>query len=331
MSRSAPRSALRVPALVLGLALGLAGCSQIELGRLYFANSGTQARLDAALPARLPFREQNGWIIVQASVNGAPPVDFVLDTGASMLAILTGPKTEALGFDMSQVRRIGGEGLAAITAAVQPGLDIDFGPVALLDQTALAIPVATVKCAADIQDPPFSGVIGHELFDRYVVEIDHGRGEVVLHDPDTYEYRGDGHVVAADISGRQPFVQARVRGPEGGEYEARLHVDSGAGIDLSLFPQANPSIVVPPGGKESKACFVGGLARYQTGSSVRLALGDAPAVETPASYSIGDEVIDAGQHGRIGSRFLARYDVVFDYRRGRMILEPRQVPPAAAP
>lgn len=331
MERSA--TPLRAPALALALSLslGLASCSQVQLARLYFANSGTEARLDAPLPARLPFREHEGWIVVQASVDGSPPIDFVVDTGASMLAILTGPATAALDFDMGGLRRIGGEGVATVTAAVQEGLDIDFGPVALLDQTVLAIPLEGVLCDVAIKPPPFSGVIGHELFDRYVVEIDHDRGELVLHDPDTYEYRGDGLVVPADISGRQPFVEASVQGPGGTRYQARLHVDTGAGIDLSLFPQAHPGIAVPPEGEETSACFVGGLARYRGGEPVQVSLAGGPAVATPVRYSIGDEVIDDGQHGRIGARFLARYDVVFDYRRGRMILEPRTAPPAAAP
>ena len=317
--------------LALALSLGLASCSQIELGRIYFANHGTEARLDSPLPVRLPFREHKGWIVVQASINGSPPMDFVVDTGASMITLLTSAKTDALKLDMSGLRRIAGEGVATVTAAVQPGLDIDFGPVALLDQTVLAIPLDRVLCDKGIEAPPFSGVIGHELFSRYVVEVDHARGEIVLHDPETYDYRGDGLVVPADISGRQPFVQAQVQGPDGARYDARLHVDSGAGIDLSLFPQAHEAIKVPAGGKETTACFVGGLARYQSGTSVQLALAGAPAVQTPASYSIGDEVIDTGQHGRLGARFLSRYDVVYDYRRGRIILEPRSGPPVAAP
>lgn len=310
-------------AAAVGLALCLSACDQITMARLYFANNGTDVQLKQALPLTLPFREENGWVIVAARVNGAP-ADFVLDTGASMLAILTSAKTEALGLDMSEVRRIGdADSLAAIQAAVQPSVDIDFGPLALPGQTVLAIPVETLKCSGEIPEPPFQGVIGHELFHRYVVEINYDRGEVVLHDPGTYRYTGTGEVVPAEISGRQPFVQAHVTAADGKAYDARLHVDSGAGIDLSLFPQTHEGIVVPAGGDTRNACFVGGLAKYHTGSSVRLGFGGGNAVTTPADYSIGDEIIDAGQNGRLGSRFLRRYNVVFDYSRGQMILEPR--------
>jgi hypothetical protein len=324
MSRHRTSRRLHRAVAAIVLALGVAGCDQIELGRLYFANNGTEARLAGALPATMRFREDNGWIIVQARVNGAGPVDFVLDTGAGMIAILDSERTNALKMDMSEVRRLGSpDQLAAPTAAVQRDMDIDFGPVVLLDQTVLAIPLETVMCSDEVRDVPFQGVIGHELFHRYVVEINYDRGEVVLHDPDAYRYTGKGEIVEADISGRQPFVQARVTAPDGARYDARLHVDSGAGIDLSLFPQAHDAIKLPAGGSTKSGCFVGGLAKYQTGSSVDLDFGGGRTVSTPVDYSIGDEVIDTGQHGRIGSRFLRRHNVVFDYSRGRMILEPR--------
>ena len=332
MNTLKPTARHTVLACLLALLLqGLAGCSQTEMLRLYFANSGTQARLDQPLPLRIPFREHEGWVLVKASINGAPPLDFVLDTGAGMLTVLTGPKTGSLPFDMRLVRRIGGDGVAGITAAVQQDLDIDFGPVTLLGQTALAVPLDTVLCDESIQEPPFQGVIGHELFHRYVVEIDHARSEVVLHDPDTYRYTGNGHVVPLDISSRHAYAKARVHGPEGADYEARLHVDSGAGIFLSLFPQTHEAIEVPAGGEEAVACFVGGLARYQTGSSVTLGLGDAPGVETPVRYSLGDEIIDTGQHGRIGARYLARFNVVYDFPGERMFLSPRTAGGQAGP
>lgn len=312
-------------ALLLG---SLASCGQAEMIRLYFANNGTEVRLDSPLPLRLPYTEHEGWIVVQASVNGSPPVPFVLDTGASMLTILTAPDTEALGLDMGGLRRIGGEGVSAITAAVQQGLELDFGPLALLDQTVLAIPMDNILCSDQVRPPPFRGVIGHELFGRYVVEVDHARGEVVLHDPADFEYRGDGVELPIEISARHAYVRSQVQAPDGAAYEARLHVDTGAGIHLSLFPQAHEAIVVPAGGEDVAGCFVGGLASYRRGEPVRLGLGQAPPVEVPVRYSTGDEVIKRGQHGRLGARFLADYNVVYDFPGKRIILAPRAVTPS---
>lgn len=313
-------------------ALAAAGCTQLELLRLYTANEDTQVVLEQPLPLTLPFREDNGWIIVQASVDGSAPVDFVVDTGASMLAILTSDATRALPLDMRGLRRLGdADDLAAPTAAVQPALDLDFGPLTFPDQTVLAIPLDTLVCGEGIRTPPFAGVIGHELFSRYVVEVDYDRGVLVLHDPATYEYRGDGEIVPTRIRSRQPFVTARVQGPDGAAYDATLHVDSGAGIDLSLFPQSDPRIVAA-GDREGRGCFVGGLATYREGSSVQLGFAaDGARATVPAAYATGAEVIDGDQNGRLGSRFLRRYNVVFDYSRERMILAPRHTPVPADP
>lgn len=314
---------LRTP-LAIAVIATLASCSQIELAQLYYANSGTEVRLEQPLPLTLPFREDHGWVLLPASVNGKPEVDFVLDTGASMLALLAGEKTKALGLDMSGVKRLGSEDqLAAPTGAPQYGMDIDFGPLALLDQTALAIPVETLKCVAQVRDAPFVGVVGHELLSRYVVAIDYDRKVVVLHDPDTYEYTGNGRIVAADISGRQPFVDAAVTAPDGSSYTARMHVDSGAGITASLFPQTSEQIVMPKTGKERSGCFVGGEATYLAGNSVDFSLGGGAPLTIPVEYSTGKEVIDTDQNGRLGAKFLRNYNVIFDYSRERMILEPR--------
>jgi hypothetical protein len=310
------------PLLAATCALLATGCDQLALLRLYYANESTETRLDAPLPATLPFRDVDGWILVPAQVGGRGPVDFVLDSGAGMLSLLIGPDSP-LAFDMTQARKLGADDdLGAPVAAPQPGLDIDLGPVALLDQTALAIPLDTVKCTPQTPTPPFVGVLGHELFTRYTVAVNYDRHEVTLHDPDTYQYTGKGQVLPLHFDNRQPFIDATVTSPAGASYPVRLHVDSGANLDLSLFTGSRPEIV-PAGAERGEACFAGGKAEYQRGSTVRLSFGDEAGVELPAQYSIGREVRDDGQHGRLGTRFLRRYNVVFDYARERLILEPR--------
>ncbi len=316
---------LRAALLLASISL-LPACEQIEMGMLYMANEGTEAKLAHALPLTLRMKEVDGWVMLPARINGSQPVDFVLDTGASVLALIDSDRTRHLGLDMAGAKRLGGEGdLASPTGARQDGLSIDFGGVTLEDQSAFAIPLSSLQCIGDrAVVPPFQGVIGHDLFRRFTVEVNRDRGVVVLHDPETYVYRGSGRIVPAEISGRQPFVEARIAPPSGPPYRARLHVDSGAGIDLSLFPSTSEAIKPPPGGRTKSACFVGGRATYNVGTSVGLVLGKGAATQTPADYALGKEIIDAGQNGRIGARFLARFNVVFDYARERIILEPRR-------
>lgn len=310
--------------LALSACLLLPGCNRVELARLYFANSGTAVELVRPLPLTLPYRDVDGWVLLPARVNGRAPVDFVLDTGASVVALIADERTAHLGLDMRDVRRLGAnDDLAAPVGARQDGLAIDFGGVVLQEQAALAIPAGSLDCKGQGTQAPFNGVIGHDLFRRFTVEVNRDRGTVTLHDPMRYHYTGRGRIVPATIEGRQPFVDATVGSPAGGAYRARLHVDSGAGIDLTLFPGSSPAIRAPRGGRVREACFVGGRAAYTVGAPVRVGLaGDATT--TPVDYAVGREVVASGQNGRLGARFLARFNVVFDYARERIILEPRR-------
>lgn len=315
--------------LMLAAALALAGCHQLDLARLYLANHGTRATLTRPLPLTLPYRDVDGWVLLPARVNGGAPVDFVLDTGASVVALIADARTAHLRLDMGDVRRLGApDDLAAPVGARQDGLAIDFGGVVLEDQAALAIPAGTLDCTGRGRAAPFNGVIGHDLFRRFTVEVDRDRGTVTLHDPATYRYHGTGRILPAAIEGRQPFVDAIVDTPGQMPYRARLHVDSGAGIDLTLFPGTGPDVKAPAGGRPREACFVGGRATYLAGDPVVVGLAGT-ATTTPVEYATGREVVASGQHGRLGARFLSRFNVVFDYARERIILEPRRAPRAA--
>lgn len=318
------RRQMMIGTLTLAASLSLAGCNQVELARLYLANNGTAVEVTKPLPLTLPYKDVDGWVLLPARVNDHASVDFVLDTGASVVALIADQRTAHLDLDMRGVRRLGApDDLAAPVGARQSGLTIDFGGVVLEDQTALAIPAESLDCTGKQSAAPFNGVIGHDLFRRFTVEVNRDRGTVTLHDPDTYHYAGRGRIVSARIDGRQPFIDARVAPQAGAPYRARLHVDSGAGIDLTLFPGSSPLIKAPPGGRRREACFVGGRAAYTVGAPVHLDLAGA-ATTTPVEYATDREVIASGQNGRLGARFLARFNVVFDYARERIILEPRR-------
>jgi hypothetical protein len=309
--------------LLAASAFALASCDQVELARLYLGNSYTDAEARRPLPLTLPLKEVDGWMIVDAKVNGKAPVGFVLDTGASVVALIDSERTRHLGLDMRNVRRLGSaDDLAAPTGARQEGLDIDFGGLVLKDQTALAIPAASLGCKDEARKAPFDGVIGHDLFRRYTVVVDRDAGTVTFHEPKRYKYEGTGTIVPAPLSSRQPFVDAKIAPAKTSTF-VRLHVDTGAGIDVTLFPGTSPAIKAPESGPVRSACFVGGKANYRIGAPIGVGLGGRTTI-TPVEYALDGEVVASGQQGRIGAKFLARYNLVIDYARERIILEPRR-------
>ncbi|HWU51799.1 MAG TPA: hypothetical protein VN153_03200, partial [Tahibacter sp.] len=95
-----PAARAKQAALALVAALSLAGCSQLDLTRLYLANNGSPAELGRPLPITLPYRDVDGWILLPAKVNSRAPIEFVLDTGASVVALIADERTAHLGLDL---------------------------------------------------------------------------------------------------------------------------------------------------------------------------------------------------------------------------------------
>jgi hypothetical protein len=323
--KSRSHRSIRLASAASAMLLPIGGCSQIDLIRLYVANNGTDVQTAASLPQALPFKDAEGYILLPASINGAAPIDFVLDTGADIPTLLAGPRTRHLALSMKGARKLGPAGdLAAPVGSRQDGLDIDFGGVVFKRQTAIAIDEAGLACRGPgSPKAPFAGVIGHDLFRRFTVEVNRDRGLVVLHDPQSFRYRGTGSIVPLEFDGRQIYARATVAPLGGTPFRARLHVDTGSNTALSLAPGTKAEIAAPAAGEIKSACFAGGRADYRVGAPVRLELGGVAAT-TPVQYALGRELGSSSNNGRIGAPYLARYNVIFDYARKRMILEERQ-------
>jgi hypothetical protein len=168
-------------------------------------------------------------------------------------------------------------------------------------------------------------VIGHDFFRRFTVEVNRDRGTVVLHHPASFDYRGSGRIVPLEFDGRQIYARAAVTSAASPPYEARLHVDTGASGQLVLIPGSKPEITAPKTGDTKFACFAGGSAAYRVGAPVNLDIAGA-RTSSPVHYALGKEVGRSHEDGRIGAPLLARFNVIFDYSRKRMILEPRLAP-----
>lgn len=308
---------------VLAAGLLLAGCGGTQGLQLLAASHYANFEWQGALPITLPTRESNGWILVRGQVNGLNSVEFVLDTGAPITVLLAEPNMASI--DLSELRRFGGANdLAAPTGAIQRNVALDFGPLRLVRHTVLAIPAQQIGCRVPGQNLPFGGVLGYELYNRFAVEIDRDAGVIRLHDPRHIAKVAQGIALPLEFTDRHPFVMARVQLPDAKFADVKLHLDSGAGSDLTLIPGSHPAITLPASGKDEASCFVGGQTRYRRGEPITLQLGSLPARSVPVNYTLTRDVRWPGQHGRLGARVLSHYNALFDYPGKRIFLRERR-------
>jgi hypothetical protein len=160
---------------------------------------------------RVPFKYGSKAVMVKVSINGLPPEDFLLDTGAS-LTVLDASYAYSLGLPV--------EGAASIGGIAASG-EIRYARVSSIaldqpDSTGVALRdfrVALLDLAEDSQiilwRKPM-GILGADFLSRFVVEIDYDSLTVTLRDPATFRYAGRGTAIPFETDHGCPLVDMTV-------------------------------------------------------------------------------------------------------------------------
>jgi hypothetical protein len=307
-------AAVGLAAAVLALA---AACDLRYLGGL----PEPTIRVAAQSPIELPFREAlDGIVLVTGRVNGKHDVEFILDTGAPVTVLVDGPRTAGLGLDTSKARRLGDPNDAASpTGVIQGGFSVDFGPVALTDLTAVVIPIASLPCRERFDSIGFGGVIGANLFRRFVVEVDWTTHRIRLHEPVTWSSAG-ARSVPITFAGGQPYVDATVVLPEGTRADVRLHLDTGMNNALALTAGAHPAFTMPTEGRIRTSCFVSGQGTTRDGPPVIVSLAGTPIDNVTPTYSATPSARGVREVGALGAGLFKRGKIAIDYPGRRLFL-----------
>jgi predicted aspartyl protease len=292
----------------------------------------------------IPFELVDSHIYLRVSVNGSPPLSFILDTGAGY-NVLSLRNAKSLGMGLQLVGKVeGGIGhqppdAYLATDAVSfglPGVELSGKSLVVfsLDKTQECLS-QDADGGTDKNDHSgrrvrhgtkrvVDGVLGKEFFSSFVVEIDYPARLINLYDPDSYKYTGRGRSFPLEIGPQLIFVRAQVKAPGRPLITARLVVDTGAGA-LSLTKQfAEANKLLPPAEKLTAApeCGVGGFEKESTlvGTLEALQLGGFK-LSNPLTVFY-QKTAARSYDGLLGGVALRNFKVIFDYSHSRMILEP---------
>lgn len=264
-----------------------------------------------------------GLTVVPLDLNREVAIDFILDTGANHSA-LNDPQIAAfLGVEQNVRGLVRGMGAGAALVGLTNEVGI-FNHGLELMTIPLVVHDISDRIAAQA-GRRLDGLLGWELFDHFVVEVDLSRGRILLHDPETFVYHGRGEVLPLSIEDRRPIVEAFVSIEGGKEIAVRLLVDSGSARYLSLINRSKRRLKPPAAQGQGRSIGVIGSTNVKIAQTGSLRLGGIVAhdVETAWMESVH---IPATQHvdklhGVLGNALLRRFRTIFDYRGGRLILE----------
>lgn len=264
-----------------------------------------------------------GLIVVPVRVGHSPPLDFVIDSGSDVSSLNDVHLAAALDLDgrfIGWTRGLGNERVPVLNVR---DVVLRAGGVDLFTSDLLVHHVPALHEENLGRD--LHGLLGSELFERFVVEIHPAGRSVVLHDPETFVYRGPGHVIPLIVDQRRPFVEARVTTDRGKRARIRLLVDTGMESTLMLIRSSHRKLRVPEDSREISARGVGGTTDAHIGVVEKVEIGSLTLGPSPATFMHRNSIPVVRDlpdlNGLVGNGLLGRFRTFVDYRRQRLILE----------
>jgi len=260
-------------------------------------------------------------IVMPGSVKGQA-MWFTLDTGASG-SVMDSARAAGVGLQATgHFHSFGAGGQAE-------GSQVDSVTVALpgFEMRDLRLTTLDLRALSAQAGHSMDGILGHEVFENCVVEVDYLHGCVTLHDANKYRYTGKGASVPLEFKENHPYVTASITVPGGRTLTGQFVIDTGSGGTLILAPDvvAKENLIQAAGRTiSSRAHGVGGVIETKIGRIERLDLGPYSFANPTVTFQPpGAGYISApGTLGNIGGNVLNRFTVIFDYKHRRMILEP---------
>ncbi len=275
----------------------------------------------------LPIEVRNNLAVVPLYINGAGPLYFILDTGVKT-TILTEPIiTHLLDLNIEEtilLYGLGGEG--TVQAALATGVEIRMRGITGRNMNLIIIP-EDILSFSEIFGFPVYGIIGHDFFRHFPVEINYPTQTMrVYRDPD-YRIRRRSTVVPIRLVDGKPYVESRIVGEAGDTLTTNLLIDLGASSPLYLnreYSFLSDRTIDGYLGKGISGNLLGKHGRVE-----KLEIGEAIAIHEPlAAYPDARFLTFHGQlidwEGIIGGGIIKRFNVIIDYRSERLVLSRSQ-------
>lgn len=278
--------------------------------------------------ARLPFYlSSDNHVFIRAQVNDSAPLWFILDSGAGEL-LLNARVARALGLKLHGRGQSFGVGARAAETSYtdEATFHIPGGGSLRAEMTVLGMDVMESYFGREV-----AGVVGADLFRRYVVRIDYASQTFSLSDPDSFRYDGDGQALPLTLlHDSLPLIPVRMELPRGRLLELRALVDTGAHLAAALnVPFVERHGLLGAVGRTVRDPWspgVGGETTLLLGRVESLRLGaavlDGPVVGF--SRDRAGSLTGTDFDGILGGELLRRFTVIFDYPHRRIILEPNE-------
>jgi predicted aspartyl protease len=261
-------------------------------------SSGAQAA-----SGHFPFKRDGKLMMVQVRINGSEPSWFVVDSGAPH-TIFDPTFAQALGLKVESAPPTTGTGTGKVSKSVTGPATMTLNDVKIDLAEPWVIDLSNVPISKEAK-----GLVGAELFEKFVVKIDPLESAFTVFDPASFQYTGEGASIPLVVEGGKLFLEASLEVPAGKTTTHKLRIDTGAESSVN-------DEIVKQSAELRSSILGGGLGEsFKSYSGVFTSVKIGP-------YVLNHVWGPGGSPPIIGMELLRRFVITFDAPHGRMYLEP---------
>lgn len=265
----------------------------------------------------VPFELLNNHIYVEVKLNGKGPYRLMCDTGGAN--IVTPELAKELGLKSEGAFQGRGVGEKSEDIGVTKVEKVEIGDATISNQVFMVFALGPFGA---VEGVPQYGLVGYEVFKRFVATVDYEKKLLTLTLPSTFDYHGTGTVVPFTFNEHIPQVEGSLDG-----FAGRFDIDTGARDSVSILaPFAEQH-----GLKEHYGATVAAVTGWGVGGPARGLVTRAKTLQL-GTLEVSGPVVDLSQQkkgafidpyvaGNVGAGVLKRFNVTFDYGRQRLIFE----------
>jgi len=289
----------------------------------------TKTRETASSPVALVrFQLARDHIFVEVTVDHSRPLSMILDSGEPFSAI-DDQIADELKFTSERTAPYQGIGNDARSQAkITERHEMDLGGVALKDISLWIMPTREfARPTGQVVD----GILGADLFERYVVEINYAARELRLYQPEDYAVPHASNIVPLTFmtGWTVPLLQTKITALNGDIIDTSLVFDTGSGpnyLSRSLS-DAHPTMI--SSGKTvagPKGFGTNGSSALLVGRVKEIQIGDLRVGEPVVLFSLDTKELaaQADYSGSLGGEILEDFTIVVDYKRRNITFEPNE-------
>lgn len=275
---------------------------------------------DGKKKVQIPVEIYNNLIVVPVVLNGALPLKFILDTGVRTAILTEKTFTDILNLSYSRKYTISGPGgEQIIDAYITNNVSLELPGVTGRGHALLVLGEDYLELR-NYLGTDVHGILGYELFSRFIIEIDYDKKMLTLSSPKRFKRHRRFQSIPIKIEDTKPYVTTSIVLSDGTQLTAKLLVDSGASHGLMLEPTSDSRIRVPDSTVSSViGRGLGGVITGKVGRIRSLKMGNYDIKRVIANFPDPNSYFDSlklgstKRNGAIGGEVLSRFTVIFNF------------------